>query len=650
MNRNVLLIEPNYKNKYPPLGLMKLATYHRLLNDHVTFYKGDLKTFILNDTYKKALKKCKEIEKGIVWEKRKTTIIQYIKTKKRKILEELLKDAAPNEVFLVEWLNYYSDHYRLGSYKKKPEWDRVCITTLFTFHWKITIDTIKFCKFLVKDLHELKVGGILATVLHDEIKKQTGITPYKGLLDQPGILDNNDIIIDNLSLDYSILDEIDYKYPESNAYFGYMTRGCVRKCDFCSVWKIEPKYKSFIPIKDNIEKTKKEYGDQRNLLLLDNNVLASKHFPEIIKEIKQIGFIKGSKFTEPNYLAIAINNLKKGKNNNAFVKKSYHLLNALLEKLKGEHRQNLYNLLEAHNLLSLDTTTKENLLKIYSKVSELYEKHRNRTPKQRYVDFNQGIDARFMTEEKMKLLSEIPIKPLRIAFDSLEFKKEYVNAIKWAEKYRIKNLSNYLLYNYEEKPVDLYRRLEINIKLCQEFDVIIYSFPMKYLPIDMDGYYMNRDYVGKYWNKKFLRAVQVILNSTKGKVSRSPSFFMKAFGKNEQEYFELLYMPASYLLFRYFFEYLGNVDEWRYAFSDKNLGKNEKEIAKKIIEANDFSNINSLTSNTKILKLMQHYTNFTASSLEDPDSELYRLKKKFNHSGKKEKAIKKFKNLVGDKF
>ena len=42
-NKNILLIEPGYKNKYPPLGLMKIAQYHgpRGKRDHVRFIKGE---------------------------------------------------------------------------------------------------------------------------------------------------------------------------------------------------------------------------------------------------------------------------------------------------------------------------------------------------------------------------------------------------------------------------------------------------------------------------------------------------------------------------------------------------------------------------------------------------------------------------------
>src|SRR5690349_10170939 len=45
-NKNILLIEPDYRNKYPPLGLMKIAQYHgpRGKGDKVTFIKGEDRT------------------------------------------------------------------------------------------------------------------------------------------------------------------------------------------------------------------------------------------------------------------------------------------------------------------------------------------------------------------------------------------------------------------------------------------------------------------------------------------------------------------------------------------------------------------------------------------------------------------------------
>lgn len=38
------------------------------------------------------------------------------------------------------------DYYWKGTWEKEPEWDRVGVTTLFTFYWNITIETIKFAK------------------------------------------------------------------------------------------------------------------------------------------------------------------------------------------------------------------------------------------------------------------------------------------------------------------------------------------------------------------------------------------------------------------------------------------------------------------------------------------------------------------------
>ena len=37
---HILLVEPDYDNKYPPIGLMKIATYYKSKGDYVEFYKG----------------------------------------------------------------------------------------------------------------------------------------------------------------------------------------------------------------------------------------------------------------------------------------------------------------------------------------------------------------------------------------------------------------------------------------------------------------------------------------------------------------------------------------------------------------------------------------------------------------------------------
>ena len=54
--RKVLLLEPNYRNKYPPMGLMKLATYFRQRGDDVRFFKGDLKIFATQLLHEEFLK------------------------------------------------------------------------------------------------------------------------------------------------------------------------------------------------------------------------------------------------------------------------------------------------------------------------------------------------------------------------------------------------------------------------------------------------------------------------------------------------------------------------------------------------------------------------------------------------------------------
>lgn len=640
--RNILLIEPKYRNKYPPIGLMKIASYHKRLGDSVKFFKGDLKDLVLDELASRCVGKLTRINRSREWEKALVNIKEYIKTRKLDLLTDLQIDRARYSHLLLNCLNSYSDIYRKKDYSQFPKWDRVYVTTLFTFYWKITVETIHYAKHLVRNEKEIMVGGVLASLLHNELEVATGIKPHEGLLDKPGILDPGNpkarkLIIDDLPLDYSILDEIDYEYPTGSAYFTFMTKGCTRKCAFCSVPILEPTYKAKIETKDKFAEVKELYGEQQHLLLMDNNVLASPKFSEIIAEIKEMGFYKGATFIEPNQLNIAVKNLRRGLNNTAYVKRAHILHNTLLKKLRGSTQQHYYNMLEKHGLLKIDTTTKEGILSAHKDLKKIYEKYRNKIPKPRYVDFNQGTDARYVTDELMRLMSEIPIRPLRIAFDYWGMKDKYENAVRLAAKYGITELSNYILYNFKDRPEELYKRLEINVLLNEELGTTIFSFPMKYIPLFGEEA-KDRTYIGVKWNRKFIRAIQSILNVTKGIVAPGRSFFEKAFGINIEEFKEILYMPETYIIYRYYFEGVGLTNQWRSIF--RSLSEHEKELVFPIIEANDFSNYKEYITDAKLLALMEHYTIRRDGDKDKiKDSVIKRMKREFDQLIKDDKFI-----------
>ncbi|MCD7972447.1 MAG: hypothetical protein LUG18_07240 [Candidatus Azobacteroides sp.] len=638
MARNILLLEPNYANKYPPIGLMKIATYHKRMGDNVVFYKGNLKQFIIEQIADKCIKKLTEIDDTIDWYIRKDIIVDFIRTRKREYLVALQLDKSELEIVLTQWLINYKDYYWRREYERNPDWDRVFVTTLFTFYWNITIETINFAKTLVKPDGLLMVGGVLASIQTEELRNATGIEPYKGILNTPGQLDEGNLdIIDNLPLDYSILDEIEYKYPMTNAFYGYTTRGCIRKCSFCAVPILEPNYIPYIPLKERIEEVRKIYGDQKDLLLMDNNILASDDLPEIIQNIIDCGFSKGAKYTQVDHLAIAIRNLKEGVNDRAYIRKTQSLLFSFYKKLKDkEESYEVYKIFKQYHILKLLTSKKENLLQAYEEIKDIYRKHYKASSKLRFVDFNQGVDARLFNEEKVELLGKINIRPLRIAFDNIRNHEEYDRAIRMSKNVGIKDFSNYLLYNYNDKPIDLYERLKINIELCEELSINIYSFPMKYHPI-FGEYSHNRDYIGKHWNRKYIRAVQAILNSTKGKIGRGKTFFHKAFGKTEKEFLELLEMPETFILYRYFFEWLEEIgheastQNWRDCWSGckQDLDEKDWQYTLSIIHNNNFGTTPIENSHPQIARLLNFYTNYRKDIIT-PDTELYNLKQEYD--------------------
>lgn len=614
MNRTVLLIEPNYKNKYPPMGLMKIATYFRRCGDDVRFFKGDLKEFAARLLCEEFYQENTDYRLGKFF----PNLIAYIRTGKLDNLEIIPNFAGTQ---LQKNIEKYHKRYRRRDY---PKFDIVAVTTLFTFYWKQTVDTINTAKSFCAENGRMLVGGIAATILPDQMYKDTGIYPHRGLLDQPGVYDDgNTDIIDELPLDYSILHEIDYVYPASNAYFGYMTRGCPRNCAFCAVKTLEPKYKNYIGLAEKLRYVDEHFGKKKDLLLMDNNVFASSCFEQIIDEIKLCGFEKGAKYTPSNEYEIAITNIKNDYNIRAYTRFVISIYDSVAKKLSEQESGNFYLKREALGLLYPETATAKSILAFDAEFQKIYNSANKPLARTRYIDFNQGLDARLATDKKMEKLAEVNIRPLRIAFDHYDQREIYCKAIRCAAKYGIHDMSNYLLFNFEDYPEELYYRMKINVDLCEELGVSIYSFPMKYHPISDPEYYNNRNYIGKHWNRKFIRAIQAILNSTKGKVGPSKEFFEEAFGKDVDEFYKLLWMPENFIVFRRRFdanlrERLANkytvfsaddsdlANEWWRDF--QSLPSDKLKEAKDIISKSRFKNGDYECSDPEVMKVLSYYS------------------------------------------
>lgn len=240
----ILLVEPNYRRSapknhspeetkwYPPLGLMKIARFHIDRGDEVVLAHG-----------------CDE-------------------TKLPKM-----------DLFSTNEL-----------------WDRVYITTLFTFHFNRIVETINFykSKAVGGTASKIFVGGIMSTLMADDIFEETGIYPILGVLSsskiQLGLLDKEgkDINIDSL-VPYYDLFEPDL-YAIADTYYGYASRGCINRCAWCGVPVLEPEFIPYIDIKEMVEQLRREYGDKRYLKLMDNNILASDHLELVVKDLIDLGY------------------------------------------------------------------------------------------------------------------------------------------------------------------------------------------------------------------------------------------------------------------------------------------------------------------------------------------------------------------------
>jgi len=351
-----------------------------------------------------------------------------------------LVDTAPKQVVdpvsllkLGAWRRGCGDDCELFHNTLPPPgvFDEIWLTTCFSFDMPHALGMVREAK---KRAARVWVGGISAS-LFPRVFQSEGVDVHVGLLPEA----------EACAPDYSLLG----KAPEYS--ITHTTRGCVRKCKFCMVSKLEPKFSRRESWENDI------HPESRRIRFYDNNWLA--------KSVKAL-------------------------------KKDADIIAQLCKR----------------GILS--------------------------------VDFNQGLDCRLLTDEKLNAIKRIPIKPVRFAFDNMEEDGHYQSAVTRMADAGFGMFTTYVLFNFNDTPADLWYRLRASAELSEMTGATVESFPMRYAPIDVAC--VKRLYSGPHWpggKAKLLTRITGIINRSGLLNLKNVEEFEYWFGQSADEFERLLRYP-----------------------------------------------------------------------------------------------------------
>ena len=257
----------------------------------------------------------------------------------------------------------YTTELVRGCRYPKQEPDKIYVTSLFTWAWKPVWEAVRYYKDRFPNIG-VWLGGIYASLLPEHAKMSGADYVHVGLFQEA----------ESFAPDYSLV-------PQWKSNILFASRGCVRKCGFCSVPKLEGGISNErYSIKHLIN------PDHKKIIFFDNNILASPNRKELFDELIELG----------------------------------------LE-----------------------------------------------------VDFNQGMDARCLTDEIADQLAKMKMPMIRLAYDYIGIRNYVQKAIGILKAHRItgRRMVFYVLFNYVDSPNDFFHK----VKDLLNWGVV--SYPMKYEPL-----------------------------------------------------------------------------------------------------------------------------------------------------------------------
>ncbi len=156
-----------------------------------------------------------------------------------------------------------------GNVKLRFVPDKIFITSLFTYWSEYFWESVKFYREEFPSV-VIHIGGIYVSLFYRNSEFRKMARKYR-LRSHCGVLK----YIENFNKpDYALLNS---HSPEIDYQILHTSRGCIRSCRFCGVWKIEPRFEAKKSVKNEIK--------YKKLVFYDNNLLANPFFENILDEL-----------------------------------------------------------------------------------------------------------------------------------------------------------------------------------------------------------------------------------------------------------------------------------------------------------------------------------------------------------------------------